>query len=237
MALLEVRNLQVGYGFPVLMGIDFDVEEGETAVLFGLNGAGKTTTVTTIAGLLKPDAGTITFNGEEIGGRTPSALVAKGVALVPEGRRVFPALSVANNLRMGAWVRRRHQKENNERRELVFDYFPRLKERSEQLAGLLSGGEQQMLAVGRALMSQPKLLLIDEASLGLSPAIAKTVFEVVRRINQDGVTVMIVEQNVGVLPYADRALIMEKGTLVFNGVGDEIRNANLRETYLGGDAA
>lgn len=235
MALLEVRNLQVGYGFPVLMGIDFDVEEGETAVLFGLNGAGKTTTVTTIAGLLKPDAGTITFNGEEIGGRTPSALVAKGVALVPEGRRVFPALSVANNLRMGAWVRRRHQKENNERRELVFDYFPRLKERTEQLAGLLSGGEQQMLAVGRALMSQPKLLLIDEASLGLSPAIAKSVFEVVRRINKDGVTVMIVEQNVGVLPYADRALIMEKGTLVFNGVGDEIRNANLRETYLGGD--
>jgi len=235
MALLEVRNLQVGYGFPVLMGIDFDVEEGETAVLFGLNGAGKTTTVTTIAGLLKPDAGTITFKGEQIGGRTPSALVAKGVALVPEGRRVFPALSVANNLRMGAWVRRRHQKENNERRELVFDYFPRLKERSEQLAGLLSGGEQQMLAVGRALMSQPKLLLIDEASLGLSPAIAKTVFEVVRRINKDGVTVMIVEQNVGVLPYADRALIMEKGTLVFNGVGDEIRNANLRETYLGGD--
>lgn len=235
MALLEVRDLQVGYGFPVLMGIDFDVEEGETAVLFGLNGAGKTTTVTTIAGLLKPDAGTITFKGEQIGGRTPSALVAKGVALVPEGRRVFPALSVANNLRMGAWVRRRHQKENNERRELVFDYFPRLKEREEQLAGLLSGGEQQMLAVGRALMSQPKLLLIDEASLGLSPAIAKTVFEVVRRINQDGVTVMIVEQNVGVLPYADRALIMEKGTLVFNGVGDEIRNANLRETYLGGD--
>jgi len=235
MALLEVRDLQVGYGFPVLMGIDFDVEEGETAVLFGLNGAGKTTTVTTIAGLLKPDAGTITFKGEQIGGRTPSALVAKGVALVPEGRRVFPALSVANNLRMGAWVRRRHQKENNERRELVFDYFPRLKEREEQMAGLLSGGEQQMLAVGRALMSQPKLLLIDEASLGLSPAIAKTVFEVVRRINQDGVTVMIVEQNVGVLPYADRALIMEKGTLVFNGVGDEIRNANLRETYLGGD--
>lgn len=237
MALLEVRNLQVGYGFPVLMGIDFDVEEGETAVLFGLNGAGKTTTVSAIAGLLSPDAGSIRFNGEEIGGRSPSALVGKGVSLVPEGRRVFPALSVANNLRLGAWTRRGKQKENNERRELVFDYFPRLKERQEQMAGLLSGGEQQMLAVGRALMSQPKLLLIDEASLGLSPAIAKTVFEVVRRINQDGVTVLIVEQNVGVLPYADRVLIMEKGTLVFNGVGDEIRNANLRETYLGGDAA
>lgn len=237
MALLEVRGLQVGYGFPVLMGIDFDVEEGETAVLFGLNGAGKTTTVTTIAGLLSPDAGTITFRGEQVGGRPASALVSKGIALVPEGRRVFPALSVANNLRLGAWVKRRHAKENEERRALVYDYFPRLAERSEQMAGLLSGGEQQMLAVGRALMSQPKLLLIDEASLGLSPAIAKTVFEVVRRINKDGVTVMIVEQNVGVLPYADRVLIMEKGTLVFNGVGDEIRNANLRETYLGGDAA
>ena len=237
MALLEVRGLEVGYGFPVLMGIDFDVEEGETAVLFGLNGAGKTTTVTSIAGLLKPDAGSITFRGEQIAGLSPSSLVAKGIALVPEGRRVFPALSVANNLRLGAWVRRRHTKENDERRALVYDYFPRLAERQDQMAGLLSGGEQQMLAVGRALMSQPKLLLIDEASLGLSPALAKTVFEVVRRINQDGVTVMIVEQNVGVLPYADRVLIMEKGTLVFNGVGDEIRNANLRETYLGGDAA
>ena len=237
MALLEVRRLEVGYGFPVLMGIDFDVEEGETAVLFGLNGAGKTTTVASIAGLLKPDAGSINFRGEEIAGLSPSSLVAKGIALVPEGRRVFPALSVANNLRLGAWVRRRHTKENEERRALVYDYFPRLAERQDQMAGLLSGGEQQMLAVGRALMSQPKLLLIDEASLGLSPALAKTVFEVVRRINQDGVTVMIVEQNVGVLPYADRVLIMEKGTLVFNGVGDEIRNANLRETYLGGDAA
>ena len=237
MALLEVRGLEVGYGFPVLMGIDFDVEEGETAVLFGLNGAGKTTTVASIAGLLKPDAGSISFRGEQIAGLSPSSLVSKGVALVPEGRRVFPALSVANNLRLGAWVKRRHTKENEERRALVYDYFPRLAERQDQMAGLLSGGEQQMLAVGRALMSQPKLLLIDEASLGLSPALAKTVFEVVKRINQDGVTVMIVEQNVGVLPYADRVLIMEKGTLVFNGVGDEIRNANLRETYLGGDAA
>jgi len=237
MSLLEVRGLEVGYGFPVLMGIDFDVEEGETAVLFGLNGAGKTTTVASIAGLLKPDAGSITFRGEEIAGLSPSSLVARGIALVPEGRRVFPALSVSNNLRLGAWVRRRQTKENEERRALVYDYFPRLSERQDQMAGLLSGGEQQMLAVGRALMSQPKLLLIDEASLGLSPALAKTVFEVVRRINKDGVTVMIVEQNVGVLPYADRVLIMEKGTLVFNGVGDEIRNANLRETYLGGDAA
>ena len=236
MALLEVRGLRVGYGFPVLMGIDFDVEEGETCVLFGLNGAGKTTTVTTIAGLLAPDAGTITLDGEEIGGRSAAELVAKGVALVPEGRRVFPGLSVDNNLRLGAWVQRRKHKEVAESRALVYEYFPRLSERADQPAGTLSGGEQQMLAIGRAMMSRPRLLLIDEASLGLSPALAKTVFEVVSRINDDGVTVIIVEQNVGVLPYADRALIMEKGTLVYSGVGDEIRDADLRGRYLGAPA-
>jgi branched-chain amino acid transport system ATP-binding protein len=235
MALLEVDGLHVGYGFPVLLGISFAVEEGETAVLFGLNGAGKTTTVATVAGLLKPDAGVIRFDGEDITGLPPTQLVNRGIALVPEGRRVFPALSVANNLRLGAWTRRRDRDEVEQRRRLVFDYFPRLAERVDQLAGTLSGGEQQMLAIGRALMSNPRLLLIDEASLGLSPALAKTVFEVVQKINNDGVTVIIVEQNVGVLPYADRALIMEKGTLIFSGVGEEIRNANLRETYLGGD--
>jgi len=233
MALLEVEDLRVGYGFPVLMGISFEVQEGETAVLFGLNGAGKTTTVATIAGLLKPDGGSIRFAGEEIGGRRPPELVNKGIALVPEGRLVFHDLSVALNLRMGAWSRRRDD-DYDARRELVFEYFPRLAERQDQAAGTLSGGEQQMLAIGRALMSKPKLLLIDEASLGLSPALAKIVFQVVNRINEDGVTVVIVEQNVGVLPYADRALIMEKGTLIFSGVGDEIRSANLRETYLGG---
>jgi branched-chain amino acid transport system ATP-binding protein len=233
MALLEVRDLRVSYENPVLLGVSFDVEEGETAVLFGLNGAGKTTMVSTIAGLLKPDAGTITFAGTEIGGQPPSKLVPNGVALVPEGRRVFPGLTVANNLRLGAWSRRSQRSEVQERRELVFEYFPRLAERVDQAAGTLSGGEQQMLAIGRALMSKPKLLLIDEASLGLSPALAKTVFQVVKRINQDGVTVIIVEQNVGVLPYADRVLIMEKGTLIFSGVGDEIQSANLRESYLG----
>jgi branched-chain amino acid transport system ATP-binding protein len=233
MALLEVSELVVGYGFPVLHGVSFEVEEGETAVLFGLNGAGKTTTVSTIAGLLRPDAGVIRLDGEEIHGRTPAGLVATGISLSPEGRRVFPRLSVSDNLRMGAWVRRRDSGVADAQQRLVFDYFPRLAERAGQLAGTLSGGEQQMLAIGRALMSRPRLLLIDEASLGLSPTLAKTVFQVVRRINDDGVTVLIVEQNVGVLPYADRALIMEKGTLVYTGVGDEIRNANLRETYLG----
>jgi branched-chain amino acid transport system ATP-binding protein len=234
MALLEVEDLVVGYGpYPVLHGISFEVEVGETCVLFGLNGAGKTTTVTTIAGLLKPTSGVIRFDGDPIGGRPPASLVARGISLSPEGRRVFPRLTVDQNLRLGAWARRREATVIKEQRELVFDYFPRLGERVGQLAGTLSGGEQQMLAVGRALMSRPRLLLVDEASLGLSPTVAKIVFEVMSRINDDGTTVLIVEQNAGVLPYADRALIMEKGTLVYTGVGDEIRDADLRATYLG----
>jgi len=234
MSLLEIHGLEVGYGFPVLLGIDLAVEEGETAVLFGLNGAGKTTTVATIAGLLSPDAGSIVFDGEEVGGLPPAALVNKGIALAPEGRRVFPSLSVSNNLRLGAWCRRRDHKQIEESRALVFEYFPRLAERADQHAGTLSGGEQQMLAIGRAMMSRPRLLLIDEASLGLSPALAKAVFQVVSRINKSGTTVIIVEQNVGVLPYADRAVILEKGTIVYHGVGDEIRGEDLRERYLGG---
>ncbi len=233
MALLEVEGLRVGYGFPVLMGVSFAVEEGETAVLFGLNGAGKTTTVTTIAGLLHPDAGSIRFAGKEVAGHPPAELVAAGISLSPEGRRVFPSLSVANNLRLGGWVKRKDAKVIREQRELVFDYFPRLAERIDQPAGTLSGGEQQMLAIARAMMSRPRLLLIDEASLGLSPALAKTVFQVVSRIKDSGTTVVLVEQNIGVLPYADRVLIMEKGTLVYQGVGQEMRAANLRQTYLG----
>jgi branched-chain amino acid transport system ATP-binding protein len=233
MALLEVRDLKVGYEFEVLHGISFDVEQGETAVLFGLNGAGKTTTVTTIAGMRAPWSGSITFDGQEIGGRSPSDLVKSGISLSPEGRRLFPRLTVEDNLKMGNWVRRGDAGVFETQRDLVFEYFPRIAERRDQLAGTLSGGEQQMLAIGRALMSAPRLLLIDEASLGLSPALAVVVFEVVKRICQDGTTVVIVEQNVGVLPYADRALIMEQGTIVYEGVGDEIQSANLRETYLG----
>ena len=233
MALLEIHDLVVGYEFEVLHGVSFSVEEGETAVLFGLNGAGKTTTVTTIAGMRAPWSGRIVFDGEEIGGRSPSDLVKAGVSLSPEGRRLFPRLTVEDNLRMGNWVRRSDKGVFDTQRDLVFEYFPRLAERREQVAGTLSGGEQQMLAIGRALMSAPRLLLIDEASLGLSPALAVVVFEVVKRICGDGTTVVIVEQNVGVLPYADRALIMEQGTIVYEGVGDEIQSANLRETYLG----
>jgi branched-chain amino acid transport system ATP-binding protein len=234
MALLEVDSIHVSYDQPVLRGVSFEVEEGETAVLFGLNGAGKTTTVTTVAGLMRPDRGSIRFDGRDIAGRSAAELVGWGISLSPEGRRVFPRLSVEDNLKMGSWVRRRDSKVVNEQLDLVFDYFPRLRERTDQLAGTLSGGEQQMLAIGRALMSRPRLLLVDEASLGLSPTLASTVFEVVARINRDGTTVVLVEQNVGVLPYADRAFIMEQGSLVYTGVGDEIRAANLRETYLGG---
>src|SRR4051812_14066487 len=236
MALLEVRDLAVGYGaIPVLQGISFDVDEGKTTVLLGLNGAGKTTTVSSIAGLLKPWAGTITFDGQRIDGREPSTLVEAGVALVPEGRRVFPGLSVAQNLRLGTWTKRKRKAELAATEERVYEYFPILAERRNQTAGTLSGGQQQMLAVGRGLMSLPRLMLIDEASLGLSPALAKTVFHIVDRINEDGTTVIIVEQNVGVLRHADAALVMEKGAIVYSGSGDELRNGDeLRKTYLGG---
>ena len=234
MALLEISDLVVVYGaHPVLHGIDFVVEEGEVCVLLGLNGAGKTTTVSTVAGLLKPQAGSVTFDGKALGRKPPSSRVRSGIALCPEGRRVFPRLTVRQNLRLGAWSRRRNPKLVRGQLEQVLDYFPRLAEREDQLAGTLSGGEQQMLAIGRALMSRPRLLLVDEASLGLSPTVARTVWEVTSRIKADGTTVLMVEQNAGALPFADRALIMEKGTLVHTAVGQEIRDVNLREAYLG----
>ncbi|MHB8671579.1 MAG: ABC transporter ATP-binding protein, partial [Acidimicrobiales bacterium] len=215
MSFLEVRNLRVGYGdLPVLQGIDVDVDEGKTTVLLGLNGAGKTTTVSAIAGLLRPSGGTITFDGSRIEGKDPAQLVERGVCLVPEGRRIFPALTIAQNLRLGSWSKRKRKAALAETEERCYDYFPVLGERKGQLAGTLSGGEQQMLAISRGLMSLPKLMLIDEASLGLSPKLAKTVFSVVDRINADGVTVIIVEQNVGVLRHADAALVLEKGAIV-----------------------
>ncbi len=235
MALLEVEDLRAGYGsLPVLGGISFEIEEGETAVLLGLNGAGKTTTIMNLAGLLKPWSGSIKFNGEEISGTDPRKLVAQGIVLVPEGRRVFPQLTVAQNLRLGAWPYKRDRKGTREIVERSVEYFPRLRERWTQLGGTLSGGEQQMLAIARGLMARPKLLLIDEASLGLSPKLTQTVFEVVKKINDDGTTVFMVEQNAGVLNIADKAYVMEKGTLIFTGKGDEImNNEELREAYLG----
>ena len=238
MALLEVKGLEAGYGQqPVLQGIDFEVSEGETAVLLGLNGAGKTTTVTNIAGMYKPWGGEIWFDGERIDGKPAAELVRHGISLVPEGRRCWPQLTVEQNLRLGTWTRRRDKAAIKETEERVFEYFPRVEERIEQLAGTLSGGEQQMLAIGRGLMAGPRLLLIDEASLGLSPLLAKTVFAVVDRIKADGTTVILVEQNIGALKHADRALVMEKGSLVYQGHGEEIRDSSrLRETYLGAPA-
>ena len=235
MSLLEVTDLRAGYGsLPVLGGITFDIEEGETAVLLGLNGAGKTTTVMALAGLLKPWGGKVTFDGKDITGMDPRKLVAEGIVLVPEGRRVFPQLSVAQNLRLGAWPHKRDRKGTRDIVERAVEYFPRLRERWTQMAGTLSGGEQQMLAIARGLMARPRLLLIDESSLGLSPKLTQTVFEVVKKINDDGTTVMMVEQNAGVLSIADKAYVMEKGTLIFTGKGDEIlNNEGIREAYLG----
>jgi branched-chain amino acid transport system ATP-binding protein len=234
MSLLEIKELRTGYGsLPVLQGISFSVEEGTTAVIFGLNGAGKTTTVNCLAGLLPVWGGQIRFDGKVLSGKSAKTIVEAGLSLSPEGRRVWPGLSVLKNLELGAWSRKDRNK-ISETVQQVFSYFPRLEERRTQLAGTLSGGEQQMLAIGRAIMSRPRLLMIDEASLGLSPKLAQTVFEVVSQINQDGTTVIIVEQNVGVLPYADQALIMEKGTLTFDGTGTELeRTGELRRTYLG----
>ena len=235
MSLLEVEDLRTGYGsLPVLQGISFAVEEGETAVMFGLNGAGKTTTVNALAGLLPIWSGDVRLDGKSLKGLDAPKIVAAGIGLSPEGRRVFPGLTVLTNLRLGAWTRKRNKKQTEEMIQRVFGYFPRLEERKDQLAGTMSGGEQQMLAIGRAIMSRPRLLMIDEASLGLSPKLAQTVFQVVSQINDDGTTVVIVEQNVGVLPYADQALIMEKGTITYDGRGEELeKSGDLRKTYLG----
>ncbi|MGI8775388.1 MAG: ABC transporter ATP-binding protein [Actinomycetota bacterium] len=238
MSLLEVRELTAGYGsLPVLGGISFSVEEGETAVLLGLNGAGKTTTVLCLSGMLKPWGGSIIFDGKETAGVDPRQLVADGIVLVPEGRHVFPQFTVAQNLRMGSWPYRRDKERTKAIVDQAVEYFPRLRERWSQVAGTLSGGEQQMLAIARGLMARPKLLLIDESSLGLSPKLTQTVFSVVNRINQDGTTVLMVEQNAGVLNIADRALVMEKGTIVQESSGDDLLDdAGLREAYLGAPA-
>lgn len=238
MPLLDVSDLSAGYGsLPVLQGLSFSIEQGETAVLLGLNGAGKTTTVLCLAGLLKPWGGTVTLEGKDVTGWDSRKLVAEGMVLVPEGRHVFPELTVAQNLRMGAWPYRRDRKRTKEIVDQAVEYFPRLRERWTQMAGTLSGGEQQMLAIARGLMARPKILLIDESSLGLSPKLTKTVFEVVSKINQNGTTVLMVEQNAGVLGIADRAFVMEKGTLVYEGSGDDILDhSEIREAYLGSPA-
>jgi branched-chain amino acid transport system ATP-binding protein len=236
--LLEVRGLRTGYGqVPVLHGVDLSVEEGETSVIMGLNGAGKTTTLMSIAGLLRPWGGEVAYEGRRIDRLDARKLVASGLVLVPEGRRVFPALTVQNNLRLGGWPHRRNRRRLRQDMDLVFEIFPRLEERRDQLAGTLSGGEQQMLALGRGLMAGPRLLLIDEASLGLSPKLAGEVFSTIERINGEGVTVLIVEQNAGVLDIAARAYVMQKGRIELERSGRELlQEGELRKVYLGAPA-
>lgn len=234
-ALLHVQDLRSGYGeLPVLHGVSFDVREGETAVLLGLNGAGKTTTALNLVGQLRPWSGAITFAGEDATSWNTERAVHEGIVLVPEGRRVFPELTVEKNLEVGSWSQRRKHGWTDEQRERVFGYFPRLGERRDQLAGTLSGGEQQMLAIGRGLMANPRLLIIDEASLGLAPVIVRDVFEIVHAINADGTTVILIEQNVGALEVADIAYFMEQGRFVAEFHGDDLKDpSQVRRFFLG----
>jgi branched-chain amino acid transport system ATP-binding protein len=230
--LLALDQVTTYYGqMRILEGISLEVNPGELVCLLGGNASGKSTTLKTVLGIVRPRAGAVVLDGEDVTARSVPERIARGMAIVPENRRLFGDMTVRENLELGATLRR--GEDLSEDFERVHSLFPRVYERRNQLAGTLSGGEQQMVAMGRALMSRPRLLLVDEASLGLSPALTQTVFSVVDRINDDGVTVVLVEQNVGVLPYADRALIMEKGTLVYQGSGDEIHSGSLRETYLG----
>jgi len=230
--MLQISNLNAWYGAShAIQDINIEIAKGEIVCLIGRNGAGKTTLLRAISGVQPISGGSIRFAGEPIDGLRAHQRVGRGIAQVPEGRQVFTPLTVDDNLRLGAYTRADHEIAAD--LDQVYSTFPALAEKRAITAGALSGGQQQMLAIGRALMSRPRLLLVDEASLGLSPALTQTVFSVVDRINDDGVTVVLVEQNVGVLPYADRALIMEKGTLVYQGSGDEIHSGSIRETYLG----
>jgi len=223
--LLELDGLKSGYGsLPVLHGVTASIRVGETCVLLGLNGAGKTTTALNVCGALKPWGGHIRYAGQEINAWNTRRCVSEGIVMVPEGRRVFPDLTVEKNLQMGAWSQRSDKDWVEQAREQVFEYFPRLRERTSQLAGTLSGGEQQMLAMGRGLMARPRLLIIDEASMGLAPVIVKDVFDIISQINADGVTVLLIEQNVGALDVADLGLVMEQGRMVKELRGEKLRD-------------
>lgn len=232
---LEIKDLHVSYGgIRALKGVDLTVEEGQIVTLIGANGAGKSTTLRAISGLQKPQSGSILYGGEELIGLPAKEIVRRGIIHVPEGRRVFPDMTVAENLKIGAFLRTDKGGIADDM-DYVHSLFPRLKERSWQLAGTLSGGEQQMLAVGRALMSRPKVLMMDEPSLGLAPLIVKDIFSIIRRVNADGITVLLIEQNANAaLRVADYGYVLETGTIALTGTGDELlRNESVREAYLG----
>jgi branched-chain amino acid transport system ATP-binding protein len=237
MSLLEIDDIEVRYGaIRALKGVSFHVEEGEVVALLGANGAGKTTTQKTISGMMRPSLGEIRYDGHRIDGLPAHDLIKLGICHVPEGRRVFPRMSVAENLDMGAF---RFKRADPAVLARVYNLFPRLKEREAQYAGTLSGGEQQMLAIGRALMGKPRLLLLDEPSMGLAPLIVKQIFDIVREINSDGVTVLIVEQNAAqALALANRGYVLETGEVVLSGTGTELlADDRIRAAYLGEEIA
>ncbi len=235
MSLLKVTDLVVSYGgIEALKGISFEVDEGQIVTLIGANGAGKSTTLRTISGLVQPKDGRIYFEGRDITDYNTQKIVETGIAMVPEGRRVFANLTVLENLRIGAYLRK--DKEVIEQDiNYVYDLFPRLKERSWQLAGTLSGGEQQMLAVGRAVMTRPKLIMMDEPSLGLAPLVVKDIFKIIQTLKSTGMTVLLIEQNANAALHAcDYAYVMETGRITTSGTGDELLASEaIQEAYLG----
>ena len=231
--MLKIDDLKVSYGgIEAVKGITFEVPERQIVTLIGANGAGKSTTLRTIAGLVKPASGRIHLQGEDITGLSPDKIVSRGITLVPEGRRVFPDLTVLENLKIGAYLRSDSLEDDL---KWVYDLFPRLQERSWQAAGTLSGGEQQMLAVGRALMSRPKIIMMDEPSLGLAPIVVKGIFDIIREINKQGVTVLLIEQNANMaLHTADLGYVLETGKITLTGPGKELLvNENVKKAYLG----
>ena len=232
---MKVENINVYYGaIHAIKDVSFHVDAGEVVTLIGANGAGKSTTLQTISGLLRSRSGGIEFNGESIGRLPPHRIVERGLAQVPEGRRIFLQMSVQENLEMGAFTRRGGVSE--EELERVFEQFPRLKERRRQIAGTLSGGEQQMLAIGRALMSRPQLLMLDEPSMGLAPILVEQIFEIIGKLHRSGTTILLVEQNAQMaLSVANRAYVMETGRIGLSGTGRELAESDLvKKAYLGG---
>ena len=231
--ILSIKDLKVSYGgIEAVKGISFDVRQGEIVTLIGANGAGKSSTLRAISGLVKPSGGSISFEGQDITGRNPTEIVKQGVTLVPEGRRIFADLTVLENLRIGAYLRHDDLKDDI---EWVYSLFPRLKERSWQAGGTLTGGEQQMLAVGRALMSRPKLIMMDEPSLGLAPIVVRGIFDIIREINQRGTTILLIEQNANMaLQTAHTGYVLETGRITLSGTGEELlKNEAVQAAYLG----
>ena len=235
MSLLEVKDLVVSYGgIEALKGISFSVDEGQIVTLIGANGAGKSTTLRAITGIVPVKSGTITYNGENITGMDTQKVVERGIALVPEGRRVFANLTVLENLKIGAYLRKDTAQIQKDI-EYIYKLFPRLEERSWQLAGTLSGGEQQMLAVGRAMMTRPKLIMMDEPSLGLAPLVVKDIFGIISRLSADGITILLIEQNANAaLHAAHYGYVLETGMMTLSGTGEELLSSkSIQEAYLG----